>query len=239
MKRILLPVLILLTLAGCSSTQNLFSGKFVRSVEPFNWSGGEVTDNSKSYYWLNRSATEPQSASDYVELSNDAWYKSSYKWQDGMIREIVREGQTAQNSHDLQRYLVHIRFSNTGEAIYQRYRIGNQVFPLNQPDLDRYVEEAERIVTKVEALHSDNLKLIQGIWDGQTFEACDGRQYTNINFQNTKLPLAIKDRINTLNSYVAFIGMTNPKRNSVTVNQLISMNDADYTCIQRPHLNMN
>ncbi|MBD1574598.1 DUF1481 domain-containing protein [Vibrio sp. S17_S38] len=239
MKRILLPVIILLTLAGCSSTQNLFSGKFVRSVEPFNWSGGEVTDNSKSYYWLNRSATEPQSASDYVELSNDAWYKSSYQWQNGMISEIVREGQIAQSDHGLQRYLVHIRFSNTGEAIYQRYRVGDQILPLNQPDLDRYVNEAERIVTKVEGFHEDNKKLIQGIWDGQTFEACDGRQYTNINFQNPQLPLAIKDRINTLNSYVAFIGKTNSKQNSVTVNQLVSLKSDDYACIQRPHLNMN
>ncbi|MBD1575823.1 DUF1481 domain-containing protein [Vibrio sp. S11_S32] len=239
MKRIILPALILITLSGCSSSSGLFSGKFARSVEPFNWSAGEVNGTTKSYYWLTRSATEPQSASDYIELTNDAWYKSSYKWQDGTISEIVREGQATQDDHTLQRYLVHIRFSEKGEAIYQRYRVGDQVLPLNQKSIDAYVNDAKHVASQVEELHSDDQQLIQGVWNGQTFESCDGRQYTNVDFQHSDLPLAVKDRMNGMSSYAAFIGESNVKHSSITVNKLISLADDDHACIQRPHLNMN
>lgn len=242
MKRIFLPIVSLLLLAGCSSTlswQDQISRKFSGSVEAVNLSGGAYDGQMKSFYWFTRAMSKPQTASDFVELPDNAWYKTSYQWQDGTIKEIVREGEMLQSDQALKPFLVHIRFSTEGEAIYQRYRVNNQVLPLNQNDLNGYAQDASKLVETVENLNSQGLKLIQGVWDGQTFESCDGVQYKNVEFEEASLPIMVKQRLNGLTSYAAFIGSSNKRSKTVTVENLLALEKVSHGCIQRSHLIMH
>lgn len=242
MQRIILSLLFLLLLAGCSSTlswQDQISGKLRGSVESVNLSGGAYDGQMKSFYWFTRAMSKPQTASDFVELPDNAWYKTSYQWQDGTIKEIVREGEMVQQNQALEPFLVHIRFSAEGEAIYQRYRVNNQVLPLNQNDLNGYAQDARKLVETVERLNSQGLRLIQGVWDGQIFESCDGVQYKNVKFKEASLPIMVKQRLNGLTSYAAFIGRSNKRTKTVTVENLLVLEKASHGCIQRPHLIMN
>ena len=52
------------------------------------------------------------------------------------LKRLFVKGEVQQSSDGLKPFLVHIRFSSEGEAIYQRYRLDNQILPLNQKDLD-------------------------------------------------------------------------------------------------------
>ncbi|OEF29384.1 DUF1481 domain-containing protein [Vibrio rumoiensis] len=232
MKRLILPVISLLLLAGCSSWQSKFSG----SVEPVNLSGGAYDGQDKSFYWLTRALSSPRSASDYVQQPDRAWYKSSYQWQDGTLKEIVREGEMRQPDQSLKPFLVHIRFSADGEAIYQRYRVDNQILPLNQSDLKRYSQDADNLVEKVDDLNSQGLSLVQGVWDGNTFESCDGVQYKNVDYQEASLPITVVERLNDFTSYAAFIGTRDKKSKTVVVNNLLVLDKASHGCIERSHL---
>ncbi|MGO2342095.1 DUF1481 domain-containing protein [Vibrio litoralis] len=243
MKRSLFSILVLSLLAGCSSPGSWtdhISSKFSGSVESAELSGGELAGTSKAFYWYTRALSKPKVASDYVQLSDNAWYKSSYQWQDGTIKEIVREGEVQQSSDGLKPFLVHIRFSSEGEAIYQRYRLDNQVLPLNQKDLDYYSQQAADLVEKVDDIHDQGFELIQGVWNGSTFDSCDGVQYSNLQFdQAANLPISVRERINSLNSYAAFIGYKDKKSKTVTVEKLLSLDEPAHGCIQRAHLIMN
>lgn len=242
MKRPIFSILLLSLLAGCSSPgswtdhiTNTFSG----SVEPVDLSGGELAGQQKAFYWYTRALSKPTIASDYVMLPANAWYKSSYQWQDGVIKEIVREGEMQQVEGGLKPFLVHIRFSAQGEAIYQRYRVDNQVLPLNQTDLDYYSKQASELVKKVDNIHDQGYQLVQGVWNGNTFEGCDGVQYRNIEFdQADNMPDMIKQRLNSVHSYAAFIGSADKKSKTVTVEHLLSLDDANHGCVQRAHLIM-
>lgn len=242
MKRPIFSILLLSLLAGCSSpgswTEHI-SSKFSGSVEPVDLSGGELNGQSKAFYWYTRALAKPTTGSDYVMLPGQAWYKSSYQWQDGTIKEIVREGEMHQNGRDLEPFLVHIRFSTEGEAIYQRYRVDNQILPLNQADLDYYAQQAKALVSKVDNIHGQGYELIQGIWNGATFESCDGGQYNHLKFEHElNMPEMMKQRLSNLSSYAAFIGETDKKSKTVTVSQLLSLEKADHGCVQRAHLIM-
>lgn len=243
MKRNLFSILILSVLAGCSSPGSWtdhISSKFTGSVESAELSGGELEGTSKAFYWYTRALSKPKVASDYVQLPDNAWYKSSYQWQDGTIKEIVREGEMQKNQSGLKSFLVHIRFSAEGEAIYQRYRLDDQILPLDQNDLDYYSHQAEDVVNKVDDIHAQGFELIQGVWNGKTFESCDGIQYNELKFaQASNLPTMIKERINGLNSYAAFIGKVDKKRKTVTVDKLLALDKANHSCVQQPHLIMN
>lgn len=243
MKRSLFSILILSLLAGCSSPGSWadhISHKFSGSVESADLSGGELEGTSKAFYWYTRAMSKPKVASDYVQLPDHAWYKSSYQWQDGTIQEIVREGEMQQSDDGLKPFLVHIRFSSEGEAIYQRYRLDNQILPLNQKDLDYYSQQAKDLVKKVDNINDQGFELIQGVWNGSTFDSCDGIQYNQVKFDEAaNLPAMVKERINGLHSYAAFIGSKDKKRKTVTVDKLLSLDEPAHGCIQRAHLIMN
>ncbi|MFV0575748.1 MAG: DUF1481 domain-containing protein [Vibrio sp.] len=235
MKRLILPLFLASLLVGCAGT---LSDKMA-TAETVELSGGELLGQTKAFYWSTVRGSKPLTASDYVQQANNSWYKSSYKWQNGTISEIIREGKMFQSDGSLKSFLVNIRFSTEGEAIYQRYRIDNQVLPLNQEDLDDYANQAQVVVNKVNAQHSDGLELIQGIWNGETFEGCDGVRYNTLDFEEAQLPLSIQERLNSLSSYAIFVGEKSKRSKTVTVEKLISLEDESVGCMQKPHLIMN
>lgn len=73
--------------------------------------------------------------------------------------------------------------------------------------------------------------LLQGYWDGDTFETCEGEEYNTLEFNKT-LPSFVVNRLASVDSYVAFLGKKSPRR--VEVDTLLLMDDDDRDCIERP-----
>ncbi|MFA0372778.1 DUF1481 domain-containing protein, partial [Vibrio sp. 10N.222.54.F6] len=81
--------------------------------------------------------TQPHTSADYVTMGDYGWYKTDYAWSEYVLREFVREGELRDDSLSLVPYRVHVRFNQSGEAVYQQYRLDGKVLPLQSVQLDR------------------------------------------------------------------------------------------------------
>lgn len=131
-------------------------------------------------------------------------YQTSYRWEEGQVREIRREGEHL-DGKKLVPFRVHIRFSKEGEAVYQQYRLGGKVLPMNEEQLAHYVLQAKAVAEATKEQDKQGLELIQGYWNGKTFETCQGVEYQRVEF-NQSLPSFVFNRLASIESYVAFLG---------------------------------
>ncbi len=227
MKKTLLSVLILSFIAGCSSSA---TSPNLEQMDQL--SGGQRTGDATSFYWYTEGVSQPITASDYVVSETYGWYKTTYRWSEGAVREVVREGEQLKNE-ELTPYTVHMRFNKDGEAVYQQYRVNKKILPLNEGQLERYVLEAQAIRTMTKEQDKKGSELLQGYWDGETFESCDGKDYTQVEFNHT-LPNFVMSRLSSLDNYVGFLGKI--RNNTVYIDELLILADDDHDCIERPQL---
>ncbi|MBW3697281.1 DUF1481 domain-containing protein [Vibrio sp. T187] len=227
-KAFLIVPLLSSLIIGCSSSNprsNL--DQFVES------SGGQVMGDATSFYWVTNKLTTPDTASDYVTVGDYGWYKSEYRWQDGNLREFVRQGEQRNSVNDLVPYRIHVRFNKENEAIYQQYRIDNRVLPIQAEQLQRYQKEANSVLERTQEQKSDGLELIQGYWDGSTFETCSGKEYEDLEFNQT-LPSFVINRLASVDSYAAFLG--SQSLGKVSVEELLMLAEDSQDCIERTAL---
>ncbi|UPQ88152.1 DUF1481 domain-containing protein [Vibrio sinaloensis] len=226
MKNTLFAMLVAGALAGCSSSDPQ------PNLDQFSdYTGGQTIGDSTSLYWYTERTTFPYSAGDYVSAGDYGWYQTDYRWSQGELRELIRQGEQLRENQELVPYRIHVRFDKGGEAIYQQYRVNGKVLPLKSDKLEWLKQEARNIpqITKVQT--SDGLRLIQGYWDGSSFDTCSGRNYQRVEFNET-LPSFVVNRLSTIDSYVAFIGST--RSGKITVNELLMLADDSQDCIERP-----
>ncbi|APX04820.1 peptidylprolyl isomerase [Vibrio campbellii] len=229
MKKHLLTSLLLssLALVGCSSVETPNLDQFT------NFSGGKIMGDATSLYWMTERLTRVSTAADYVTMGDYGSYQSDYRWDDGELRELIRKGKQLDAKQGLVPFQIHIRFNKDGDAVYQQYRVNGKVLPLQRDQLERYKQEANDVVTSIKKQSRDGQSLIQGYWDGETFETCKGREFTTLEFNQT-LPKFVIDRLASVDSYIAFIGKES--RNAATVDELLMLNDDDFDCVPRPKL---
>lgn len=228
MKKLLAPLLITSLLAACSAnvpTPNLdqFS----------DYTGGQSIGDTTSLYWYTERLSFPYTAADYVTAGDYGWYKSDYRWEDGELRELIREGQQLNDDQQLVPYRIHVRFNKDGEAVYQQYRLDGRVLPLKNNKLAWLKQEAVNIPLHTKDQSRSGIRLIQGYWDGSAFETCSGRSFEQVEFNET-LPSFVVNRLSSVDSYAAFLGST--KSNKVVVNQLLMLAEDSHDCIERPEL---
>ncbi|EPP25889.1 Peptidyl-prolyl cis-trans isomerase [Vibrio fluvialis I21563] len=227
MKKLLFPIFAFGLLAGCSSSLP------TANLEQINdYTGGQSMGDATSFYWYTERQNQPSSAADYVSSERFGWYQSSYRWDEGQVREVVREGVQPKNQ-TLVPYRVQLRFNKDGEAVYQQYRVDGKVLPLNQDQLSHYQQQASALAEMTKSQDSQGLELIQGVWDGEVFETCTGREYRRIEFNQT-LPNFVVNRLSSLDSYVAFLGKI--RNDKVYVEELLMLADDNHDCISRPNL---
>lgn len=195
--------------------------------------GGQSAGDATSFYWYTERLDLPYSASDYVASGDYGWYQSDYRWRNSIIREIVREGVQRQASEEKLPYLIHLRFDNNGEAVYQQYRLDGKVLPLTSDQIQILLNEAESIQAVAKTQSRTGSELIQGYWDGKIFSRCDGNTFENVEFNQT-LPTFVINRLASLDSYAAFVGVT--PINKIVVNNLLMLEDESFDCIERPIL---
>ncbi|MFV8439077.1 peptidyl-prolyl cis-trans isomerase [Vibrio owensii] len=229
MKKHLLTSLLLssLVLVGCSSVETPNLDQFTH------FSGGKIMGDATSLYWMTERLTRVSTAADYVTMGDYGSYQSDYRWDDGELRELIRKGEQLDAKQGLVPFQIHIRFNKDGDAIYQQYRVNGKVLPLQRDQLERYKQEANDVVTSIKKQSRDGQSLIQGYWDGETFETCKGREFATLEFNQT-LPKFVIDRLASVDSYIAFIGKES--RNTATVDELLMLNDDDFDCVPRPKL---
>ena len=182
MKRILSTLLLSLFLFGCSS--NPSDEQRIKSVT---LTGGQIQGDATSFYWYTRRLQQSLNASDYVTMGDYGWYQTTYRWEKNILVEAVREGEMLDSTDGLIPYMMHVRYNGNGEAVYQRYRKNGRIFPLMPTQLAQFQDQSTYLIAKVEGLNKDDISLFQGEWDGETFNSCDGKQYSQSEF-NQILP---------------------------------------------------
>ncbi|MGR5238429.1 DUF1481 domain-containing protein [Vibrio alfacsensis] len=229
MKKRLLTSLLLssLTLVGCSSVETPNLDQFTH------FSGGKVMGDATSLFWMTERLARVSTAADYVTMGDYGSYQSDYRWDDGELRELIRKGEHQDAKQELVPFQIHIRFNKDGDAIYQQYRVNGKVLPLQRDQLERYKAEANDVVISIKKQSRHGQNLIQGYWDGENFETCNGREFMTLEFNQT-LPTFVIDRLASLESYIAFVGTES--RNTAMVDELLILNDDDFDCVQRPSL---
>ena len=229
-KTFLLVSLFSALLVGCSSsspTQNL---------EQFEtYTGGQVMGDATSFYWVTNKLTQPHRSADYVTVGDYAWYKTDYAWSDGILREFIREGEQRDSNGKLVPYRVHVRFNASGDAVYQQHRIDGKILPIQAEQLERYKKEATSVLTATDKQNGEGLELLQGYWNGRSFESCDGDEFTEFEFNQT-LPSFVINRLATVDSYAAVLGDVSLGKGSVSVEELLMLAEDSHDCITRPVL---
>ncbi|MDP2575488.1 DUF1481 domain-containing protein [Vibrio penaeicida] len=226
MKRYFYAPLLFATLVGCSSSSNA-----PQANQYAYYSGGQSIGDSTSFYWFTKRLGSAYSAADYVTSGDYGYYRTDYAWQGDVLRELIREGYRTNDEQELVPYRVHLRFSASGEAVYQQLRLDGKVLPIPEKQIKRYQQEANFVVETTEAQDKENLELVQGYWDGETFETCDDREYEKLAFNQT-LPSFVVNRLSTVDSYVAFIGQKELK--TLSVSDLLMLSEDNQDCIKRP-----
>lgn len=231
MKRILSTLLLSLFLFGCSS--NPSDEQRIKSVT---LTGGQIQGDATSFYWYTRRLQQSLNASDYVTMGDYGWYQTTYRWEKNILVEAVREGEMLDSTDGLIPYMMHVRYNGNGEAVYQRYRKNGRIFPLMPTQLAQFQDQSTYLVAKVEGLNKDDISLFQGEWDGETFNSCDGKQYSQLEF-NQILPNFVVARLSGLDSFISFLGEEkNRDKKILKMSELLLLTDDSYKCVIRPEL---
>ncbi|MFA0193813.1 DUF1481 domain-containing protein [Vibrio artabrorum] len=229
MKKAFILVSLLSTfLIGCSSTSPH------TSLEQFEtYTGGQVMGDATSFYWVTNQSTQAHTSADYVIMGDYGWYKTDYVWSNGILREFVREGEQRNASIERVPYHVHVRFNKSGEAVYQQYRLGSKVLPIQTKQLENYQAEARSVLETVREQNDEGLRMIQGYWNGHSFDVCSEGKLVRFEF-NQPLPSFATDSLAPVKSYAAFLGSNS--RSNVTVKELLMLGDGSHDCVTRPSL---
>ncbi|MFA0415044.1 DUF1481 domain-containing protein [Vibrio renipiscarius] len=228
MKKIILPSLIISLLSACSSS---VTNPALDTSQQH--SGGQNMGDATSLYWFTERLAVPIQAADYVLAGDYGWYQSNYRWEDGQVRELIREGEQLKDNIGLVPYSIHVRFNPDGDAVYQQYRINGKVLPMNTEMLEQVKAEAVNVADVTKAQNKSGNYLIQGYWDGQEFETCSGQSYDVLEFNQT-LPNFVVNRLADIDSYVAFVG--DRKGDGLIVEQLLMLTDDNQECVEKPQL---
>ncbi|WP_210474023.1 DUF1481 domain-containing protein [Vibrio crassostreae] len=229
MKKAFLLVSLLSTfLIGCSSTSPR------KNLEQFEThTGGQVMGDATSFYWITNKLTQPHTSADYVTVGDYGWYQTDYAWSEGVLREFIREGEQRNSSNELVPYRVHVRFNKSGEAVYQQYRLNNKILPIQAKQLENYQKEAKSVLETTMKQYDEGFRLIQGYWNGSSFETCSGGEFDSFEFNQT-LPSFVIDRLASVESYAAFLG--SDSLGKMSVEELLMLADDNHDCVTRPSL---
>ncbi len=214
-------------LSGCSSSVQETDSQYSTMT------GGGSAGDTVSLYWYTEKQGRPYSAAEYVKSANNSWYQTDYLWRDKELWEVIREGVNGDTPEGAVPFSLQLRFDAQGEAVYQQYRVGSKVLPMNREAIMTIQSNANRIMAKTKEQRRTNRKLIQGYWDGTEFQTCDGSVYSHMQFSED-LPKVLLHRLETIDSYAAFVGSV--AGNKIQVLELLLLDDDSHDCIERPDL---
>ncbi|GHA58659.1 DUF1481 domain-containing protein [Photobacterium aphoticum] len=237
MKRLLLFFSISL-LAGCASSPTVTVPE--NSLTPIlTHTGGETLGDHTALYWYTSQQNRPVRLGDYVMTGDQGHYQSDYRWREGQLRELQREGEQL-DEQQLKPFSLTVRYDTQGRAVFQRYTLGDERIPLTNTQLYELTQDAQRGVDVVKAQRRADRALVQGYWQQGAFYPCSntGTQSADavrVSF-SPALPAHLREQFEPIQQqgYMAVVG--DMKRQSLTAQQLLMFNTTQPRCLTAPTL---
>ncbi len=229
MKR-LLPFFLISLLAGCETT-----AVPENSITPvLTHTGGQTMGDATSLYWYSSQQNRPVKLAEVVTAGDYGQYQSDYRWRDGKLREIKRDG-TRLYENTLKPFTLHVRYDTQGSAVFQRYTVDGSVLPLSDSQLYQLTQQAENAISIVKKQRKDDLSLVQGHWQGNRLIRCGSEKSLEMTF-NPALPEFTARQLSQQgqNRFVVVSGKV--RRDKVEASQLLMLADDSGQCIVPPAL---
>lgn len=192
---LILPVFLLI--GGCSS----FSDQTI-PVETF--ITGQTAGDATSIYWLEQKQAFPISLKSRVYVGDYGHYDSESTWRAGVLRELRQQGEQFVDD-EIQPFSLVLRFDDNGEAVYQRYRVGERVVPLSPSQIKTHQRSIEQSLGVVKALKAERARLIQGKMHNGELVACGSTRARNVAFDQP-LPASVAKKIASGSHFIAALG---------------------------------
>ncbi|CZF85304.1 hypothetical protein GCE9029_04934 [Grimontia celer] len=221
-KASLLVSSLILTLAGCSSTEKI--------QPPVQTVTATVQGDATSIFWLDERQRFPETLSERVMMGDYGQYSSEYRWRKGVVREIQREGNILVDG-ELKQQSVLIRYDSEGQAVYQQYRLDGALLPIRSTELVRYYKQAEKALETAQALGKNNKNFFQGYWNEGVFEECGSGDVKTLKF-SAEFPDYILQRLRQEDNFIAAAGKVG--RNTNTAETIIALDNDSADCFERP-----
>ncbi|MCQ1060422.1 DUF1481 domain-containing protein [Photobacterium sp. ZSDE20] len=233
MKR-LLTFLTLSLLAGCASNPTVPENNITPVLTH---TGGQSLGDSTSIYWFTSQQNRPVSLADRVMSGDYGEYRTDYRWRDGKLREIKREG-TLLDEQQIKPFSLHVRYDTLGNAVFQRYTLGDELIPLGEVQLQQLVQEAEHGTDVVKQQRKDDQSLVQGLWQQGVFYRCGDERQLKVNF-SPELPDYAQQQLleRQQSGYMAVIGEV--RRGTLTAKILLMLTESQSACLTAPVLLTN
>ncbi|WP_064601606.1 DUF1481 domain-containing protein [Photobacterium sp. J15] len=226
MKR-LIPFLLLSLLAGCESTTVPEN-----TITPIlSYTTGQTKGDTTAVYWYTFQQNRPVSLSEIVMKGDYGQYQSEYRWREGNLREIKREG-TQFIDMVVKPFSLHVRYDTKGSAVFQRYLVDGTVLPLSDTQLYQLTRQAKQATDVIKQQRRDGQSLVQGYWQGKQFLRCDDDKPLSVTFE-TALPDYIEQQLSQ-DKFMAVTGKV--RRSMLEANQLLMLADKSQQCLSAPVL---
>lgn len=233
MKR-LLTFLTLSLLAGCASNPTVPENNITPVLTH---TGGQSLGDSTSIYWFTSQQNRPVSLAERVMSGDYGDYRTDYRWRDGKLREIKREG-TQLDEQQIKPFSLHVRYDTLGNAVFQRYTFGDDLIPLSEDQLQQLVQEAKHGTNVVKQQRKDDQSLVQGFWQQGLFYRCGDERQLKVNFSPELPDYAQQQLLESQQSgYMAVIGQV--RRGTLTAKTLLMLTEIQPACLTAPVLLTN
>ncbi|WP_299019506.1 DUF1481 domain-containing protein [uncultured Photobacterium sp.] len=226
MKR-LIPFLLISLLAGCETTTVPEN-----SITPvLTHTAGQTFGDATSLYWYSFQQNRPVSLAEVVIMGDYGQYQSEYRWREGNLREIKRQGRQLRGQ-EIKPFSLHVRYDTKGSAVFQRYSVDGVVLPLTDTQLYQLTKQAKQATEVVKQQRRDGQFLVQGYWQGEHFLRCGDDKPLSVAFE-TAMPDFIEQQLSQ-DRFMAVVGKV--RRNKLVASQLLMLSDSSQQCHAAPKL---
>ena len=220
-------------LAGCASSPTVTVPE--NSLTPvLTHTGGETVGDQTAVYWYTSQQNRPVRLADYVTTGDQGHYQSDYRWREGQLRELQREGEQL-DELQLKPFSLTVRYDTQGRAVFQRYTLGDERIPLTNTQLYELTKDAQQGVDVVKHQRRQGQSLVQGHWQQGHFYPCGKEAALSVTF-TPALPDHVRQQFEPVqqSGYMAVVG--NVKRDALSAQQLLIFNDTASQCLTAPAL---
>lgn len=228
MKR-LIPFVFLSLLAGCETTAVSDTVISPLSTQAAGYQHGNTT----ALYWYTSQQNQPVKLAEVITAENGGRYESEYRWHEGKLREMKRQGTRVGDEHTLVPFTLHLRFDPKGQAVYQRFTQDGSVLPLSEVELSEPLRQVEAALQVIRQQRQAGLSLVQGYWQQQHMILCGEQRAKPLTFATEAAQSAVSQR-QIPAGYVALAGKV--RRDGIEASQVLLLADNSQQCLLPPAL---
>lgn len=228
MKR-LIPFVFFFLLAGCETTAVSDTVISPLSTQTAGYQHGDTT----ALYWYTSQQNQPVKLTEVITAVHGGRYESEYRWYEGKLREMKRQGTRVGDEHALVPFTLHLRFDPKGQAVYQRFTLNGSVLPLSEVELDAPRRQAEHALRVIRQQRQAGLSLVQGYWQQQMMIPCGEQRAKPLTF-TTEAARVAASQYPAGTGYLALAGKV--QRDRIEASKVLLLADHSQQCQASPVL---